>query len=251
MILSSVDSVADPRLRWDGESPASADKWARATTRPIFVVKDENGHRFSLKKELFLNVYPLPQNDRWRAECEAVGASVVGRGNTGDEATLDWIKRFRSVVQSYLEMRPFEMTIEDKEIWTRIGSVIDIGKYLSTKPIVLKQAGKLVRMRTIDAIVEWEDGTREKVKLMAFDELFARFRPGQSFEVLVSRDPVSFRVTRAEAIRKLPTYIPATTSERDELWESVVGKKGVLDTASKAGLDGIDEKYWLKPIEKS
>lgn len=236
------------RLSWNASPPAlvsGSDPWLRASRRLIDGVRDERGYSFPLRDELWVTVYPPQENGYWRAVGETVGSAVVGRGLTSEEALRDWRKRFRMTIESFLEMRPFEMTEEDKDLWTRIQAVIDVPRYKATKPMIFKQVGKVYQIRGVRVKIEWEDGLRETVDPNVFDEAFSRFRVGQPFEVVVTRHPLTFRLIRADALRRLPADRPVSQERSNAIWERAVGSPKVptLQTGE------IDEDFWLSTPE--
>jgi hypothetical protein len=238
-------SIRSPLLRW--ESPPAlvvpgSDAWSRASTRIVGNIEDETGHALPLKDEVWLTTYPPRGDGLWHTEAELIGPAVVGRGADVDESAKDWQIRFRRLFQRYLEMRPFEMTSPDKDLWHRLQAIVDVPQYKATKPMLIRQHGKVQKSRPGLTVVEWEDGSREEVEPRVFDEPFARFLPGQPFEALVSRDPLSFQIIRADAVRKLPSRYLFAKENSDALWTRVASAN--LDSEVVDATE-IDEKFWL------
>lgn len=231
------------RFAWT-ERPASlissAENWSCASQHQINDLRDDQGNPYPLLRELWLTVSPARQGAFWRAESTLLGPAIVGRRRTAETAILDWKKRFRRTTQRFLQMRPFEFTDEDREVWSRIQSLIDVARYRASVPVVLRQVGKVLQQRRSYALVQWADGSRERVRPQLFDEFFSRFKAGQPFEATITRHPVTFRLLRAEAVRRLPR--PSNTkSVADSLWNRVAGS--VQSTAEPA--NQVDEKFWL------
>lgn len=243
--LTSIQS----RLTWDHSPPAmisGAEAWSRALLRLLSELRDEQGHRFPLRSDLWVKVYPPRGGCGWRAEADAIGPTIVGRGKSADDALHDWRVRFRSMVQRALEIRPFESTAEDRALRERIETVIDVAHYKASKPVAIRQVGKVVKKRTGLTVVQWEDGAREKVKADAFDEAFARYQIGQSFEAIVTRHPISFRLLRASAVRRLSSQ-PASKERSDAIWERAIASPEPAGLATPA--IELDERFWLTPPE--
>ena len=236
------------RLSW-GSSPAAivsgSDACDRASRRFLVEVRDEQGHRFPLRDELLVMVNPPRAGGQWRAEADAIGPSIIGRGRTADDALRDWRKRFRMTVQRFLEMRPFESTPEDRDLRDRIWEVIDVPLYKASKPIVFRQIGKVLEKRSGRTVVRWEDGSREKVKPEVFDEPFARYQIGQPFEAIVTRHPISFHLIRADAVRRLSNQT-ASQERSNAIWERAVASESAGEDSSAPELD---EGFWLAPPE--
>jgi len=240
-------TVRASRLAWEARSTALVaedEKWSRASRIQIRELRDAEGHPFPLRDDLWLAVSPPRAGRRWRVEAEGMALGVVGRGKNPEEAARDWRKRMRATAQRFLEMRPFEMSDEDRGIWELLQAAIDIPRYRATKPITFRQVGKVVKLRGTLRVVRWEDGAQEKVKSLVFDEAFSRFLVGQTFEATVTRHPLTFRILRAEAVRKLP---PATLTEEKShaFWDRVVGQQG--GALSGTGATKPDEQFWLAP----
>ena len=239
---SSIPATAS-RLMWNAPSTSlisTVENWSRASRYQCHELRDEQGNRYPLLRELWLTVSPARQGDTWRAESDLVGRAIVGRAATAEAAVRDWQKRFRRMVQRFLTMRPFEFTSEDRQVWSRIQSVVDVPRYRISKPITLRQVGKVLKQRTGYAVVEWAEGVRERVRPQVFDEVFSRFKVGQPFEATVTRHPMTFRLLRAEAVRRLSGTSGGKPST-DSLWDRVAGS--VQTTAEPASQ--VDEEFWL------
>lgn len=237
------------RLSWDAPVTAIVsedEKWSRASRIQVGELRDTDGHLFPLRDDLWLTVTPPRASRMWRAEAEKTPLGVVGRGKNPEEAARDWRKRMRATAQRFLEMRPFEMSDEDREIWERLQTVIDVPRYKATKPLVFRQLGTILQLRGTRTMVRWEDGAQERVNPLVFDEAFSRFRVGQTFEARITRHPVTFRILRAESVRKLPRS--ALSEEKSKaFWDRILGQRG--EAPSEATGAEIDERFWLKPPE--
>ena len=91
------------------------------------------------------------------------------------------------------------------------------------------------------------DGAREKVNPQAFDEVFSRFRMGQSFEAMVTRNALTFRILRADAVRKFPHQV-SSTDRGTAIWERAVGLQ-TLDSNGDVQTEQSEEQFWLQPPE--
>ena len=249
MNLVPFDTCLDalyPRLHWS-PTPAAAvsgmEPFFRVSRYLIEDLRDEQGHRLPLRDELWVTVYP-PRSGLWRVEGDTTRLVVVGRGTTSSKAISDWQKRFRTIVQRFLEMRPFEMTAEDRETWTLLQSVVDVPQYRATKPIVGRQIGRVAKARGWPhgkaVVVRWEDGEQETVDAYKFDEVFfAFFRDSP----LKRSSPAIRRRSRSSAPMRYERCPPDTLPGRNwrrRFWDRVVG----LDQAAAAE-DQLDEQFWL------
>jgi hypothetical protein len=73
-----------------------------------------------------------------------------------------------------------------------------------TTPLTLRQIGQVaVRACSLPGSIEWEDGSREQVRLDQMPGEFADYPLGQHFEAVVVRDPVDFRLLKATQIQRI------------------------------------------------
>jgi hypothetical protein len=81
-----------------------------------------------------------------------------------------------------------------------------------TTPLTLRQIGRVaVRAYALPGSIEWEDGSRELVRLDQMPGEFVGYLPDQHFEAVVVRDPVDFhllKVTQIQRVEPLPRMSP-------------------------------------------
>jgi len=75
--------------------------------------------------------------------------------------------------------------------------------------------------------------------------VFATFRVGQPFEAVVSRHPTTFRIIRADAVRKLRAR-RASEEQSKALWDRVIGSG---EPVAESSATEVDEGFWLQPPE--
>jgi hypothetical protein len=155
---------------------------------------------------------------------------ILGQGPTPNEAYEDWLKQFHVAFQRLYAMRPFEMDASEQRLWDMIESRIDVEQYRNSQSLVVKQEGKVVRARPYPEVIEWEDGTRERVALQRMPAEFAGYRAGQPFEAVIHRDPVSYKIRKVDYVKRLPTRRGRTEEESKRLWESVPTSGSLPDT---------------------
>lgn len=95
------------------------------------------------------------------------------------------------------------MSPNDRLVWETLNAVIDVTVYRNTTPIVVRQFGRIRKVRPYPVEVEWEDGQREQVTFAdVADPDYVTYRPGQPFEAIVQRDPLTFGLLRVIHIRR-------------------------------------------------
>lgn len=134
---------------------------------------------------------------------EGVSPVITGAGDTMQGAQDDFCLKVHAAFQALLHRRPFEMSAADKLAWETLNGIIDVTVYRNTTPIVVRQFGRIRKARPYPTEVEWEDGRRESVTLTDVAEPeFVTYRPGQPFEAVVQRDPLTSRLLRVIHIRR-------------------------------------------------
>jgi hypothetical protein len=157
-------------------------------------------------------------------------AIVVGQGNTPNLAYHDWLKRFHAAFQRLYVMRPFEMAEREREAWGVIENQVDVERYRASQPIIVRQQGKVVRARPYPDLVQWEDGTRERVSPARMPADFVTFMVGQPFEAVVHRDPTSYKILKVEYLKRLSVRAALTREESKRLWDSLPTSGSLPDT---------------------
>jgi uncharacterized protein len=134
----------------------------------------------------------------------------VGRGSTRARAKADWIEQVHSAFQFVYRKMPFEMTPSESAQWSLLEQAVDVNAYTRQTPAVVRQLGKVLKVRHAPCEVVWLDGSKDAVSLSAAPAEFAGFPLGQWFEALVERDPGTWHlrrilnVARAEPPDRMP-----------------------------------------------
>lgn len=153
-------------------------------------------------------------------------SAFVGRGETIDAAREDWALRVHAAFQELLHKRPFEMSADDKREWSVLSSNIDIAVYRNQTPLKITQFGRVSQARPYPSQIRWDDGTKEDVRVSQVDaDDFITYKPGQPFEAVVARDPVSFRLQRIVHIQRRSEPGQLSADEEAELLDSIGSSK--------------------------
>jgi hypothetical protein len=178
-------------------------------------------------------IYPLrhPREANfipWIGEFLVDGFSpvFVGRGATPVEAQRDWATAVHAAFQELQHKRPFEMTPDDTEVWSVLSSAIDVTVYRNQTPVQIRQFGRIERARPYPDLIVWENGSADVV---SFDQVesadFITFKPGQPFEAVVARDPVTFDLIRILYIQRRSTATRLPSCEEAALLDAIGSAK--------------------------
>ena len=134
---------------------------------------------------------------------DGVSPMITGIGDSLQEAQSDFCLKVHASFQKLLGLRPFELTVDDRLVWETLVGIIDVTVYRNTTPIVVRQYSRISKARPYPLEVEWDDGHRESVTLSdVTDPDYVTYRPGQPFEAVIQRDPLTFRLLRVIHIRR-------------------------------------------------
>ncbi len=158
----------------------------------------------------------------------------VGHGATTAEAQREWALAVHAAFQELQHRRPFEMSDEDRNIWSTLASRIDVTVFRNQTPIQVRQFGRIERARPYPDMIAWENGSADLVALNQVNSAeFITFRPGQPIEAVVARDPVTFQLVRILYIQKRSSATRLPSREEAELLEAIRSTK----TLPAAGWD--------------
>jgi hypothetical protein len=128
---------------------------------------------------------------------------ITGTGDSVQESQDDFCTSVHAAFQDLVHRRPFEMSVNDKLVWETLNGIIDVTVYRNTTPIVVRQFGRICKARPYPSEVQWEDGRRESMTLSDVAEPdYVTYCPGQPFEAIVHRDPLTSRLVRVVHIRR-------------------------------------------------
>lgn len=151
-----------------------------------------------------------------------VSPLILGEGKSSEEAKTDFCLKVHAAIQELIHKRPFEMTDRDRILWETLNEIIDTTVYRNTTPITVRQFGRIRRARPYPDEVTWENGSNERLNVTdVADPDYVNYKPGQPFEAVVERDPLSFKLIRVLHIerRRSPRRL-SSTDEAEMLDES-------------------------------
>jgi hypothetical protein len=153
-------------------------------------------------------------------------SAFVGHGASIEAAREDWALRVHAAFQELLHKRPFELTAEEKRVWSVLSSNIDVAVYRNQMPLQVIQFGRVSQARPYPSQIQWDDGTREDIQIRQVDAAdFITYKPGQPFEAVVARDPVSYRLKRIVHIERRSEPARLSAAEEAKLLDSIGSSK--------------------------
>jgi hypothetical protein len=155
----------------------------------------------------------------------------VGFGSTIDGAYRDWVEQVHAAIQDLFTKREFEMTDAELRQWRVISERIDVTVYANNTPLLSRHFGLVVQSRPKPSTVRWENGSKEDVLLEQMPGEFAAYKPGQGFEAVVERDPVTNRLIRVPYVRRAAAPPRLTQVEIEAIWTAMPTTKQLPNTA--------------------
>ncbi len=131
-------------------------------------------------------------------------------------------------MQDLLVKRPFEMSSRDRLLWDSLNEYIDTTVYRNTTLVSIRQFGIVKRARPYPEELLWENGTTERVSLQQVASPdFVNYKPGQPFEAVVLRNPITFELIRIVHIDRCRSARRLAKLEESILLDEV-GSRSVL-----------------------
>ncbi len=160
---------------------------------------------YRLRSPCRARFFPNPRAEAAEVFVEGFGRHIVGKGPTIDAAIADWNEQVHVAFQALLDKRPFEMSDEDAATWELLSDRIDVPVYKNSTPLLVRQFGRLESARPQPNLIQWENGSKEQVRLEQMPREFATFKPGQWFQAIAARDPTDFGLLTVLYVQRAPT----------------------------------------------
>jgi hypothetical protein len=160
----------------------------------------------------------------WEFWAEGFSPMFVGRGPQTDSAFQDWRDQVHECFQELYRKRPFEMMADERARWKVLEDLIDVAAYQNETPILVRQIGQVTKARPLPRQITWADGTKESnINLDQMPDEFAAYKPGQWFEAIVERDPLTRRIRRVRYVKRVPSLRKLSGTVLNEYWSSLPG----------------------------
>lgn len=157
----------------------------------------------------------------WEFWVEGFSPAFIGQGRAAEEAYDNWRDQVHESFQDLYRKRPFEMTEEERGKWDALEDRIDIVGYRNEAPVLVRQLGQLTQARPFPRRITWIDGTTDLVRLEAMPGEFAGYKPGQWFEAIVERDPLTWSLRKVRYVRRTLSLRGMSSAELSQYWSSL------------------------------
>jgi hypothetical protein len=158
----------------------------------------------------------------WEFWVEGFSPLFVGRGAHPESAYGDWRDQVHEAFQELYGKRPFEMTTDERDRWDVLEDLIDVVGYQNETPVRVRQIGQVTQARPLPRQITWVDGAKENnIELALMPGEFAAYKPGQWFEAVVERDPLTWRLRRVLHVQRTPSVNPLSGANLERYWSSL------------------------------
>ena len=162
---------------------------------------------------------------------ESFSPTYIGHGVAFGAAYIDWRDKVHTAFQQLSGMRPFEMSTDELATWKILEDAIDVVAYRNSTPITLLEIGEVsFERRQTPQAVRWKHGRKERVSLDQMPAAFAALRPGQCFEAVVEREPLTGDLLRSTYVKPIATVRPLSGPQLQAFWESLNDTRDVAET---------------------
>ncbi len=119
---------------------------------------------------------------------------------------------------------------DEQHRWDVLRELIDVTVYRNTTAVVVRQFGKVTQVRPWPQEVEWDNGRKEAVLLRQVNSPdFITYRPGQPFEAVVERNPVTGELHRISHIERRRQILRMPPEQERQLVDAI-GSSRQLET---------------------
>lgn len=161
---------------------------------------------------------------------ESLGPVFVGYGESREAALQDLILKIHASFQELIAKRPFEMNGDEQHRWDVLRELIDVTVYKNTTAVVERQFGKVTQVRPWPQEVEWDNGRKEAVLLRQVNSPdFITYKPGQPFEAVVERNPLTGELLRISHIERRRQILRMPPEQERQLVDAI-GSSRQLET---------------------
>jgi hypothetical protein len=158
----------------------------------------------------------------WELWVEGFSPLFVGRGDHAERAFHDWRDQVHGAFQSLYGKRPFEMSQDERQAWDVLEGLIDVVGYRNETPVLVRQLGQITQARPWPREITWVDGSKEtNIDLALMPGELAGFKPGQWFEAIVERDPLTWRLRRVRHAQRVPSLVPLQGADLERYWSAL------------------------------
>ena len=182
--------------------------------------------RYPLWRPTIGRLLPEPNANRYRFQLQGL-LSVSGEGNSPQDAIASFRETFHTHFQELIAKRPFEMDEHERGSWDEIRRLVNVELYRSRQPVLLRQFGEVISVRSGYRAVRWEGTGREPVDLAKFPGEFASYYVGQPFEAYVERDQLGMGLRKVFYVKRTPQPTHRTADDNDDFARSLGSNKGL------------------------
>ena len=121
---------------------------------------------------------------------------AIGTGPTADAARRDWGNRLHALFQGLYRLQDFERSPAQQAAWDALARLVDVEDYRKRDSVVGREVGKVVRTGRAGKLIEWEGGTREKVRYARAPGELVAAADGTWVRAMVARHPDTYKLRR-------------------------------------------------------
>jgi hypothetical protein len=166
----------------------------------------------------------------WEFWVGGFAPSFVGQGSNAEESFDQWRDQVHETFQQLYGKRPFEMNSDEQSQWEILQNMIDVVGYQNETPLLVRQLGHVTQARPEPRQITWTDGRKETVRLDVMPGEFAAYKPGQWFEAIVERDPLTWHLRRVRYVQRTATLRRLSQALLASYWSSLPTTKSLPES---------------------
>lgn len=151
----------------------------------------------------------------------------IGKGGSLDEAQEDWKLSIDLAVQQLLATQDFERSGQERSQWGLLSRYFDLNEIRYSRPLKIRDYGRLVSNHSRRFRVRWIDGSTDKFTRAQIPDVLVGFRVGQPFEAVVRRNPRTWVRIAVDAVFATSELPLVSEQEAKELLGDVSSAKSL------------------------
>jgi len=228
----ALESADAERSSASPEHSVSVEGWFLKSEDDLVVGLTIGSTCYQFKAPFRERLEPAAGGYRYRLDDFSLG--IAGTSATPERAKVLWACQFHTI---YQQLR--RHASENPREWEAMTKIVDAQAYERTNPIRLRQVGWISRISEIDRQVTWVgDDIEESVPLELAPAEFAGYREGEWFEMIVERDPRSWKLQEIHYSTVIPEDGVLSQAELERIVRDIPGTSSMGTTLGKAAPEG-------------
>ena len=216
---NAIDYVPHTRMLYSAETPSQTEEFCATDINLNDLRFGDTEYKF-LQEIKVQGVWNCDSNE-WACWSSDLGGMFFGKGDTLVSAFDDFKNQLHTIFQRLYRNRPFEMDTQEQEQWNRLINVIDVHRYRTTTPIVVREVGQIsYGMISRPYRIKWLTGYNYIIDPGRVPPELMSLKPGRYIEAVVKRDPITHKEIEILSVQPISFHLP-NDAEARRIWDNI------------------------------